>query len=267
MASAARLDCAIGDLDLNGNTFTIVGPQRIIDGRINTGVNWQVSTIAGKGNYVLNGAGTHLLKTCPDFTGTLTVNNGWFVAETTGLPKVSEYVIAGAFTNHKKYPRAGRVQIGSHFPAVSKLPDRLNHDGALVFKGGYLEYAGQGLDETLRGKAVLEQVKQIRFVSGMSEIRMVNGNDVSGSTTLLANDPANGLVRRQGATLMIGGDDGRSAGLFTGDGRGREAHLCQRHVPFPQGRRGPAGLQEHQHHPLDDPRHLLSPRPGPNGDL
>ncbi len=72
---------------------------------------------------------------------------------------------------------------------------------------------------------------------------MVNGNDVSGSTTLLANDPTNSLIRRQGATLMIGGDDGRSAGLFTGDGRGREAHLCQRHVPFPQGRRGPAGLQ------------------------
>ncbi len=138
VASAARLNFAIGDLDLNGNTITIVGPQRIIDGRINTGVNWQVSTIAGKGNYVLNGAGTHLLKTCPDFTGTLTVNNGWFVAETTGLPKVSEYVIAGAFTNHREV--SPRRQGPDRIPLPCRLEASRSAESrrALVFKGGYL---------------------------------------------------------------------------------------------------------------------------------
>jgi autotransporter-associated beta strand protein len=240
--STARFDCAIGVLDLNGNTFTLTGPPRIIDGNINTGIMWQVSSIMGKGSYVQNGAGTHLLNTCPDFTGALIVNHGWFVAETAGLPNASQYVIAGASTNHKKYPCGGRFQLGSHYPPVATLPDRLSHEGTLVFKGGFFEYAGQGLAPQLQDKAVVEQVRQIQFLSGMSQIRLRNGNDVSSSTTLLANDPASGLVRQPGATLMIGGDDSRSAKGFTGAlGVGEKFIIASGMAGFLKGGGGAAG--------------------------
>ena len=242
IASTARFDCAISDLDLNGNTFTLIGPPRSIDGAINTGSTWQVSTIRGEGSYVMNGTGTHLLNSCPDFKGVLTVNHGWFVSETAGLPNVSQYVIAGAFTNHKKYPCGGRFQLGSHYPPVSALPDRLNHNGTLVFKGGFFEYAGQGLAPELQGKAVVEQVKQVQFLNGMSQIRIRNGNDVSSSTTLLVNDPASGLVRQQGATLMIGGDDSRSAKGFTGAmGVGERFIIAGGMAGFLKGGGGAAG--------------------------
>jgi len=214
--SNAVFDCSIGAVDLNGNTFTLAGPPRTNDGSGATGIAWQVGSIAGDGHFVLNGAGARLLNPCPNFTGALTINHGWFWFETASLRNASRYTIAGAFTNHKKYPRGGRLQIGAGWPAVTTLPDRLNHKATMVFRGGFLEYRGQALDPSLRGQAVVEQVRQIEFASGMSEISMQNGNNVSSSTTLLANDPANALVRRQGATLMIGGDDARSAKSMSG---------------------------------------------------
>ena len=214
--STAVFDCSIGAVNLNANTFTLAGPPRTNDGSGATGIAWQVATITGNGHFVLNGAGARLLNPCPNFTGALTINHGWFWFETASLRNVSRYTIAGAFTNHKKYPRGGKFQIGAGWPAVTTLPDRLNHQATMVFKGGFLEYRGQALDPSLRGQPVVEQVRQIEFASGMSEISMQNGNNVSSSTTLLANDPANGLVRRQGATLMIGGDDARSAKSMSG---------------------------------------------------
>lgn len=214
--STAAFDCSVGAVDLNGNTFILAGPARTNDGSGATGIAWQVATITGKGHFVLNGAGARLLKPSPNFTGALTVNHGWFWFETASLPSASRYTIAGAFTNHTKYPRGGRLQIGAGWPAVATLPDRLNHDATMVLRGGFLDYRGQALVPALKGKAVVEQVRQIEFASGMSEIRIANGNDVSGSTTLLARDPADALVRRQGATLMIGGDDARSAKSMSG---------------------------------------------------
>ncbi|MGB2822286.1 MAG: hypothetical protein WBF17_14975, partial [Phycisphaerae bacterium] len=216
VSSAAVFDCSVGNVDLNGNTFTLAGPPRTNDGSGATGIAWQVATITGKGHFVLNGAGVRLLKPCPDFTGALTINHGWFWFETAGLRNASRYTIAGAFTNHKKYPRGGRLQVGAAWPPVTTLPDRLNHNATMVFRGGFLDYRGQGLGPALRGQAVVEKVRQIEFAGGMSEIRITNGNDVSSSTTLLAGGPAKALVRRQGATLMIGGDDARSAKSMSG---------------------------------------------------
>jgi len=242
--SAERVDCAISVLDLNGNTLTLAGPPRIIDGNINTGATWNVSAITGKGHFVLNGTGAHILNTCPDFAGTLTVNHGWLVIDTAGLPKAAQYVIAGAFTNHKKYPRGGRFQLGAHYPPVTALPDRLNHQATMIFRGGYFDYGGQGLDPSLKGKAVVEQVRQIRFESGMSEIRIANGNDASSSTTLLANDPTSALVRERGATLMIGGDDSRSAKSMTGAmGVGEKLLFASDMSSFPKGGGGADGAK------------------------
>jgi hypothetical protein len=235
-------DCSIGTVDLGGHGLGLMGPARTNDGSGATGVSWQVGTMKGKGQYILNGTGTQLLNDSPDFTGLLGVSNGWFEARTAALPRVEVYVVAGAFANHKKYPRGGRLQIGAHYPPMAKLPDRLNHSAVMAFQGGFLDYRGQGLEESLRGKAVVEQVRQIKFLSGMSQIRMINGNEVSASTTLLVNDPNLAMDRRPGATLMIGGDDKRSAKGFTeAMGVAEKLIFASGVAPHLKGGGGPAG--------------------------
>jgi autotransporter-associated beta strand protein len=107
-----------------------------------------------------------------------------------------------------KYPIGGSLNVGSAgWPSMTTLPDRFNHNGTLAFNGGgFMQYNGQALDTSLTGQALVEQVKQIRFNPGMSELGLANGNGVSSSTTLLANDATSAMVRQQGATFMIGGD-------------------------------------------------------------
>ena len=60
-------------------------------------MNWQIGSISGAGDFVQNGTGANFKSDCPDFTGTLTINNGDFHAQR--LPAVSKYVVAGAFVN------------------------------------------------------------------------------------------------------------------------------------------------------------------------
>ena len=144
--------------------------------------------------------------------GILTVNNGSYQCVDDHLKSASQIIISGAFRHGDKYPMGGSVDLGnSGWPAVTTLPDRLNHDCVLVFNGGgYFQYLGQALAAELKGKVVAEQIKQIQFNSGLSEMRFLLGNGSSG-TTLLVNDPTNSLIRKQGATAMIGGDDKLSA--------------------------------------------------------
>lgn len=144
--------------------------------------------------------------------GVLTVNNGSYQCVDDRLKPVTSIIIAGAFRQGDKYPFGGSIDVGNcGWPAVTALPDRLNHDAVIVFNGGgYFQYLGQCLASTLKDQVVAEQVKQIQFNSGLSEIRVLTGNN-SGGTTLLVNDPTNGLIRKQGATAMVGGDDKLSA--------------------------------------------------------
>jgi autotransporter-associated beta strand protein len=165
----------------------------------------------------------------------LTVNKGTFVCNDDRLKTVPEYVIAGAFYSEPfvspKFPCGGTLQIDPPTPATA----RLNPQAMLVFKGGYLF-----LDA--RKAAVAEQVKQIRFLSGMSEIRLENGGDAGGSTTLLAGDPANSLVRSQGATVMVGGDEPRSqAGFSKALGVAEKLLFASGMTAHLKGGGGPAG--------------------------
>ena len=215
VVSPAAFECAIGGLDLNGNTFTLEGGRRFNTGSAWRGVDWQIKNISGSGNYVQNGAGTTVEGNCADFTGTLTVNNGEFNAK--WLPAVSQYVVAGAFMNKDKYPRGGFLNIGHHSPEVKSLPvtARLNPKASLVFAGGgYFLVAGQDFSEMAFFGAVrpvvVEQLRQIQFLSGLSEMEVSNGNQVSSCTILRVTDPTNALVRNAGATVLIGGDGWRS---------------------------------------------------------
>lgn len=139
----------------------------------------------------------------------LTVNKGTYVCKDDSLKTLSQYTIAGTFFSNRyvspKFPCGGILQIVSGSPAAP----RLNPQATMAFHGGYLFLdAGKA--------AVTEQVRQIQFQSGMSEIRLENAADGSKCTTLMATDPAASLVRNQGATVMVGGDQKRSqAGLNT----------------------------------------------------
>jgi autotransporter-associated beta strand protein len=201
---------------LGGNTFTVTGD---IKADFNPGV------ITGNGTFVVKapgvnaadggGIGVTLDHDQPNFTGTLSVIGGHLQIVSANLPAVSRINISGAFQQSDKYPLGGWLQIGdAGWPAVTTLPDRLNHNAVMAFNGGgYLEYRGQCLSSSLVGQPVVEQVKQIQFNGGLNEIRLLNGKRnsdgtyVSSSTTLLANDPANACIRNPGATLFIGGDD------------------------------------------------------------
>jgi fibronectin-binding autotransporter adhesin len=212
----ADYNATISTLNLNGNTFTVTGPSSTSFLIASTAV-LDPGVLTGGGAFVQNGGAVGIQHDIPGFTGSITVNNGSFGIDQFKMSAVSQYAVGGAFqttgptvngNTPGKYPIGGVLHIGNGgWPLVSTLPDRLNHNGAIVFNGGgFLEYSGQGLDPSLGNPVVLEQVKQIRFNPGMSEIRMLVGTNSSG-TTLLANDPSNALVRQQGATFMIGGDD------------------------------------------------------------
>lgn len=211
----AYYQAKLGGVALNGNTFTVTGAY---NSELNPGV------ISGNGTFLVNGLGGDVVNTgtagvvidrdLPNFTGTLAITDGHLQMVSANLSAVSQIRISGAFQSNDKYPIGGWFQIGNTgWPAVTTLPDRLNHNAVMAFDGGgYLEYRGQCLSSSLAGQAVVEQVRQIQFNSGLSEIRILNGNNVSTSTTLLANDPTNACVRNQGATLIIGGDDSASGG-------------------------------------------------------
>jgi autotransporter-associated beta strand protein len=198
---------------LNGNTCTVTCPYN---------ATYDPGVITGSGNFVVKGPGQNVTSggtggvvishDMPNFTGTLSVNDGHFGMVSGSLMAVSQINVSGAFLHNDKYPIGSWLQIGDGgYPAVSTLPDRLNHNAVMAFNGGYLDYRGQCLDSSLTGQAVLEQVRQIRFTGGQSEIRMSNSNNISTSTTFLANDPTNACVRMPGATVIVGGDDAASA--------------------------------------------------------
>ena len=147
----------------------------------------------------------------------LAISNGSQACSDDSLKALTRLTVAGTIFSNQfvspRFPCGGTLQIGARTPAATALPDRLNHDATLVFSGGYLFYAGQGLDDRVfhpGETAVVEQVRQLQFLSGMSELRIENGNDVSRSTTLLANDPTDGVLRQPGATVVISGDEKRS---------------------------------------------------------
>jgi autotransporter-associated beta strand protein len=156
----------------------------------------------------------------------LTIHSGTYVCTDGSLKAVAHYNLYGSFFDNRfvspKFPCGGALLVGASTPPLSAISPHLNPDAVLAFNGGYLFLAGQGLDEKAfaRGKpVVVEQVKQIQFLSGMSEIRLENGNEVSGCTTLLAVGPNRGVVRNQGAAVMVGGDEKRTkAGLNTAAG-------------------------------------------------
>jgi autotransporter-associated beta strand protein len=177
------------------------------------------------------------------------VNNGDFTAE--HLPAAAQYVVAGAFMPKHKYPRGGAliIQAGAALTPEQPIPARLNPEAALVLPGGgYFAYAGDTFDEqafigSLR-PVVIERVRQIRFLGGMSELKVGNGNDVSSSTTLLANDPAEALVRRPGATVMIGGGDITSKQGYEGSlGRNERLDFASGIARHLKGGGGPPGSQ------------------------
>ncbi len=143
----------------------------------------------------------------------LTIRSGTYSCNDNSLKTISNIFLAGTYERNDKYPIGGKLLLGNPgWPVLSRLADRLNHDATLTFNGGFLEYAGQCLAPSFAGQAVKEQLRQIVFNSGQSQIRILNGNDVSSTTTLLVNDPTNGVIRKPGATLLIGGDDRRSSG-------------------------------------------------------
>lgn len=192
---------------LQGDTLTISSSRSTVSPGL----------LSGNGTVVVNGLnGLRVLidKNLPDFTGTLDIRNGHLEVVSANLSAVSLFRITGAFQHNDKYPIGGYFQLGdAGWPAYKILPDRLNHNAIMAFDGGgYFEYRGQCLDSSLKGQAVVEQVRQLQFNSGLSEIRLLNGNSAGPSTTLLANDPANACVRQPGATLFLGGDDRASAG-------------------------------------------------------
>lgn len=208
IASPSVFECITRSLDLNGNTFTIEGLRRFFPGDVWHGVNWQIGSISGSGNYIQNGSGTFIQGDCPDFTGTLTVNNGDF--KTARLPAVTQYTVAGAFMHKHKFPCGGVMNLTGGPAGATRAP-RLNPKATLILRsGGSFICNGQNLDEmAFLGAvrpAVVEQLRQIQFHCGMSEFALDNGNHVASSTTLLVTDPANALVRQQGATVMLSGD-------------------------------------------------------------
>lgn len=217
----------ISAVNFNGNTFTLEGPAQpvlAITGNLALGVGG----LTGSGAFVQNGGIVSVNSNISAFTGSITVNNGQFSDAQYNLSSVSNFVIAGAFevaapsvpagnAGPGKYPIGGWMSIGSGgYPAVSTLPDRLNHNGTITLcGGGYLAYNGQLLASNIAGSAVMEQVRQINFNSGMSEISIQGafGTGVTqSSVTLLANSPTNACVRQQGATLLVGGDNGTQLG-------------------------------------------------------
>ncbi len=203
-------------LDLNGNNLALKTGNNMI--------TFNPGTVTGNGNIIVNAGGITspdsstsggmvLTQNMPGFTGSIKVNNGRVSLVNGKLPNAATLEVTGAFTPNDRYPKGGRLEIGDAGTVFTSLPDRLPHDGAIVINGGgYFTYWGAGLHSSLAGQHVEEQVRQIRFNPGMSEIRMLNGNNVSATTTLLATDPTHALVREKGATVMIGGDDMRSAG-------------------------------------------------------
>jgi RNA polymerase sigma factor (sigma-70 family) len=212
IVSPVAFDCAIREVRLNGNTFTLEGARRaFLNGNHWEGVNWKIGSISGSGAFIQNGAGTTLAGECPDFTGTLTINNG--DCHAVRLPAVTRYVVAGAFINKDKYPRGGYLRLGGGTarPSPTSWYPRLNPKATLVLRGGgRFECQGQDLDEMAFFGAprpvVIEQVQQIQFLCGMSEFALTNGNFVSSATVLQITDPANPVVRQQGATVMMSGD-------------------------------------------------------------
>jgi fibronectin-binding autotransporter adhesin len=124
----------------------------------------------------------------------LVINKGTYACADDSLKAFSRYAIAGTFFSNlyvsPKFPCGGAVVITGG--------TRLNSAATLAFQGGYLFLDGS------RG-AVAETVAQIQFLSGTSEIRMETG-----SVSLRSSDPVNGLVRKPGATVMVGGE-GRGA--------------------------------------------------------
>ncbi len=124
----------------------------------------------------------------------LIINKGTYACADDSLKPFSSYAIAGTFFSNlyvsPKFPCGGALTITGG--------TRLNPAATLAFQGGYLFLDGS------KG-AVAETVAQIQFLSGTSEIRLENG-----SAGLSSSDSLHGLVRRQGATAMIGGE-GRGA--------------------------------------------------------
>lgn len=120
----------------------------------------------------------------------LVVNKGTYACADETLKPFSSYAIAGTFFSNlyvsPKFPCGGALVISGGA--------RLNPAATLAFQGGYLFLDGS------KG-AVSEAVAQIQFLSGTSEIRLDNG-----SVSLSASDPANGLVRRPGATVTVSGE-------------------------------------------------------------
>jgi autotransporter-associated beta strand protein len=116
----------------------------------------------------------------------LVINRGTFTCSDGGLRAIPQVVIAGTFFDN--------LRVSPKFPCGGTLvihgADRLNPQGILAFKGGYLFCDGsQG--------AVAGQIQQIQLLSGTSEIRLENG-----SVTLQAGE----VVRNPGATVMVGGE-------------------------------------------------------------
>jgi autotransporter-associated beta strand protein len=120
----------------------------------------------------------------------LVINKGTYACSDDSLKPFSRYAIAGTFFSNlyvsPKFPCGGAVVITGGA--------RLNPAATLEFQGGYLFLDGS------KG-AIAETVTQIQFQSGTSEIRLENGN-----VSLRSSDPAGGLLRKQGATVMVGGD-------------------------------------------------------------
>ena len=130
----------------------------------------------------------------------LMLSKGTFVCGDDSLKHVTRYVINGTFFSNlyvsPQFPCGGTLQID---PGAAGTP-RLNPQATLVFNGGYLFLdAGEA--------AAVEQVKQIQFLSGTSEIRLDSGENARGSASLRATDIAGSLARQQGATVMVGGSE------------------------------------------------------------
>jgi autotransporter-associated beta strand protein len=248
--NTAAYGVGMSTLNLNGNQFTLAGPPNISflwgpKPSLNPGV------MTGGGAFVQNGADVYIDHNMQAFTGSIAVNNGSFGIGKSTMSSVSEIAVGGAFelaqyvddgsTPPGKYPIGGIVTIGDKWDAVSALPDRFNHNGAITFNaGGYLAYVGQLLGAGVANQPIVEQVGQIKFNPGMSEIRMDVVNTKATSLTLQAISPANAMVRQQGATFIIGGDD---ANAWAGLGNTEKLKFNNGMAGQLVGGNGPAGSQ------------------------
>jgi autotransporter-associated beta strand protein len=130
----------------------------------------------------------------------LTVSKGTYVCGDDSLKAVSRYVINGTFFSNlyvsPKFPCGGTLHIDPGAAGAT----RLNPQATLVFNGGYLF-----LDAS--EAAAVEQVRQIQFQSGMSEIRLDSGENAGGGASLHATDASDSVTRQQGAAVMIAGSE------------------------------------------------------------